>query len=298
MFLAEIVEPQVLDELQELKEVKPNEIAEYLKGFVPEITDFGINILIAILIFFLGRKLISILIKILTRSFERAEWEGSVIDFLSTIINVILHGVLILIIIDRFGIQTTSLITLIGSAGLAIGLALQGSLSNFAGGVLILLLKPFRVGDYIIEDNNKNEGTVAKIDLFYTKLMTLDNKVIIIPNGSLANTSLTNVSTQDKRRIDIKIGIAYNADLRKAKNIILELLQNDEKVLKDQPMMVYVDSIGESSVMIGSILWVETAEFFSTKCRLTENIKTSLDENQIEIPHNKLDVHLTTKVDS
>src|SRR5690606_28228158 len=122
MFLAEIIEPQVIDELQELKEVKPNEIAKYLKGFVPEIIDFGMNILIAILIFFIGRKLIRILLKILKKSFERAGWEESVTDFLNTIINVILYGVLILIIIDRFGIQTTSLITLIGSAGLAIGL--------------------------------------------------------------------------------------------------------------------------------------------------------------------------------
>lgn len=298
MFLAGIEDSQVLDNLQEIKEVEVNEIMEYIKGFLPEIIDFGMNILITLVIFFIGRKLIRFLLRLLTRSFERAEWEESVIGFLNTIINVILHGVLILIIIDRFGVQTTSLITLIGSAGLAIGLALQGSLSNFAGGVLILVLKPFRVGDYIVEDNNKNEGTVAKIDLFYTKLTTLDNKVIIIPNGSLANTSLTNVSTQDKRRIDIKIGIAYDADLKKAKDIILNILENDDKVLKEETMMVYVDSIGESAVIIGSISWVETAEFFTTKCRLTENIKVSLDQNHIEIPHNKLDVQLTTNADS
>lgn len=297
MLLADIQETQVLEDLQELKEVEPNQVIEYLKSLVPDVIDFGINVLIAIFLLLIGRKVIKVLLKLLDKSFKRAGLEQSVINFISSILKVVLYVILILIIVDRFGIPTTSFITLIGSAGLAIGLALQGSLSNFAGGVLILVLKPFRVGDYIIENNDKNEGTVTEIDLFYTKLITFDNKVIVIPNGTLANTSLTNLSLQDKRRLDIKVGIRYDSDLKKAKDIILNILTRDDSILKDKDIKVYVDNLTENAVVIGCISWVNTSDYFTVKWRTIEKIKISFDENRIEIPYNnKLDVNLINTI--
>ena len=178
------------------------------------------------------------------------------------------------------------------SCGVAIGLALQGSLSNFAGGVLILILKPFIIGDYIIEDNKGREGTVKEIQLFYTKLLTVDNKTVIIPNGTLANTSLTNVTAQDKRRLDLSVGISYDADLKKAKQLIEELLRKDEDVLQNEDITVFVDSLGDSAVVIGARGWVKKEAYWTAKWRLTENIKLTLDENGIEIPFNQVVVHM------
>ena len=175
---------------------------------------------------------------------------------------------------------------------MAIGLALQGSLSNFAGGVLILLLKPFVVGDYIIEDSQKNEGTVKEIQIFYTKLSTVDNKTIVIPNGTLANTSLTNVTAKDVRRLDLSIDISYEADLRKAKEIIEGLLKEDDSILKEEEILVFVDQLGASSVVIGTRAWVKTDEYWPTRWRLLEEIKLALDENHIEIPYQQITLHM------
>ena len=180
----------------------------------------------------------------------------------------------------------------LASCGVAIGLALQGSLSNFAGGVLILLLKPFVVGDYIVEDNKGREGTVKEIQLFYTKLLTVDNKTVIIPNGALANTSITNVTEQDKRRLDFAVGISYDADLKMAKQLIEELIRKDEDVLQNEDVSVFVDTLGDSSVVIGARGWVKKDAYWTAKWRLTENIKLTLDDNGIEIPYNQVVVHV------
>lgn len=268
-------------DLQELNEVKPNEILELLEGLMPEILNFGINVLIAVIVFFLGRKGIKLVLKLISRSFRHSEIDESVVNFIKSIVNVILYIVLILVIIDRFGIKTTSLITLLGSAGLAIGLALQGSLSNFAGGVLILILKPFRVGDYIIEDNKKNEGVVVAIDLFYTRLLTEDDKSIIIPNGSLANTSLTNVTGQNKRRLDIMVTIGYKDDLKRIKESLRKILMDEKRTLKQEEIIVYVNSLEESTVTIGCRVWVHAGDYLDTKWDLTEQIKGIIEENKI-----------------
>ena len=188
--------------------------------------------------------------------------------------------------------DTTSVAAALASCGVAIGLALQGSLSNFAGGVLILVLKPFVVGDYIVEDNKGREGTVKEIQLFYTKLLTVDNKTVIIPNGTLANTSLTNVTAQDKRRLDLSVGISYDADLKKAKELIEGIFRADEDILKEEGINVFVDNLGDSSVVIGARGWVKKDAYWTTKWRLTENIKLTLDENGIEIPFNQVVVHV------
>ena len=181
---------------------------------------------------------------------------------------------------------------LIASGGVAIGLALQGSLSNFAGGVLILLLKPFEVGDYIIEDTNKNEGTVKEIQIFYTKLSTIDNKTIVIPNGILTNNSLTNATAKDERRLDLKVDIAYEASIKEAKAVIETILKNDEAVLQDEDINVFVDALGESSVVLGARAWTKNEDFWSAKWRILEEIKEQLDEHHISIPYQQLMVHM------
>ena len=188
--------------------------------------------------------------------------------------------------------DTASVAALIASGGVAAGLALQGSLSNFAGGVLILLLKPFEVGDYIVEDTNHNEGTVKEIQIFYTKLSTIDNKTIVIPNGILTNSSLTNMSAQPERRLNIKIGITYEADLKKAKKIMEKLLTEDDCVMKDKEISVFVDNLADHAVVIGARGWVKNEEFWPTQWRLLEKIKLSFDEAGIEIAYPQMKVHM------
>lgn len=186
--------------------------------------------------------------------------------------------------------DSASLIALFGSAGLALGLALQGSLANFAGGVLILLMKPFKVDDYIVTASG--EGTVAVIGLVYTTLLTVDNKKIVIPNGTLANSPLTNVTTMEKRRLDISVGIGYQADLKKAKKVLQRIYENHPEIIKEDGITVFVDSLGESSVLLGARGWVSTGTFWQTKWEITEEIKLAFDREGIEIPYNYLNVQM------
>lgn len=174
---------------------------------------------------------------------------------------------------------------------MAVGLALQGSLSNLAGGMLILFLKPFVVGDYIIEDSHGNEGTVKEIQIFYTKLATIDNKTIIVPNGTLANTSLTNVTDKDYRQLDLKVDIAYEADLCLAKKLLQGLVKNDPSVIQSMEHNVFVNELGSSSVVLGVRAWVKSEEYWPTRWRMLENIKLTLDENHIAIPYQQITVH-------
>ena len=193
------------------------------------------------------------------------------------------------------GIPTSSVIAAISAAGLAIGLALQGSLSNFAGGVLILLFKPFDIGDYIKEDTHGNEGTVEGIDLFYTKLKTPDNKQVVVPNGILANSSLTNFTSQNMRRVDITVGISYDSDIKLAKSILLDIINADERVLKDQDINVFVAELAESQVTLGTRFWVATDDYWQTKWDMLELYKEQLEGNGIDIPFNQLCVTINEK---
>lgn len=269
-----------------------NRFTQYINEHIPNIIGFGIKVLLAFIFFFIGAKLIKLLRRIVRRSLERSTVDKGVEQFVDSAVKVLLYSVLIFTIAANFGVDTTSVAALLASGGLAIGFALQGSLSNFAGGVLILLLKPFVVGDYIIEDSQKNEGTVKEIQIFYTKLSTVDNKTIVIPNGTLANTSLTNVTAKDIRRLDLNVDISYEADLRKAKDVIRSLVEHDESVLKDMEQLVFVDQLAQSSVVIGIRAWVKTEEYWTARWRILEEIKLSLDENQIEIPYRQVAVHL------
>lgn len=286
---------EVLNHAQEgLQQVaeNPGIIRTWLEGMVPDLLNFAFQVVIAVLIYIIGGRIIRFITKMVPRSMERAGTDEGVRQFVIPVIRYSLYVVLIFIIMGLFGIATTSAVAVLGSAGVAVGLALQGSLSNFAGGVLILLLKPFRVGDYIIEDSNKNEGTVAEISIFYTKLVTADNKVIMIPNGTLSNSSLTNVSNMERRRVDVAVGISYEADIRQAKEVLLAVADRDEARLADEEALVFVDSLGESAVNMVVRIWVKSDDYWTAKWRLTEEVKYTLDEHGISIPYPQLDVQI------
>lgn len=265
---------------------------KYLNDHIPDLITFGLKIVLAIVFFFIGRKIITWIRKIVRKSFERSNADKGVEQFVDSLLKFFLYAILLFSIVTKFGVESSSIAALIATGGVAIGLAVQGSLSNFAGGVLILLLKPFVVGDYIIEDNHKNEGTVKEIQIFYTKLSTVDNKTIIIPNGTLANTSLTNVTAKEVRRLEIKVGISYDSDLRKAKKILAEILDREEKILKEDEVLIYVDNLADSSVQIGIRAWVKTDDYWPVRWKLLEEIKLTFDREGIEIPYPQIKVHM------
>lgn len=269
-----------------------NQFTAYLQENIPNIIGFGVKVLFAILFFLVGRAVIKWIRKIVRHSMERSNADVGVRQFVDSVLKVVLYFILLFSIATKFGVDAASVAALIASGGVAIGLALQGSLSNFAGGVLILLLKPFEVGDYIIEDTNKNEGTVKEIQIFYTKLSTIDNKTIVIPNGILTNNSLTNATAKDERRLDLKVDIAYEASIKEAKAVIEMILKNDEAVLQDEDINVFVDALGESSVVLGARAWTKNEDFWSAKWRILEEIKEQLDEHHISIPYQQLMVHM------
>lgn len=271
---------------------KLNALQQFIKDLPDKLMAFGIKFVFAVVIFIIGVKIISIIRKIVKKSLELREAELGVRQFLDSAIKGILYFVLIVWLASYFGFQTTSLIALLGSAGVALALALQGSLSNVTGGILILLLKPFKVGDYIIEDNKGNEGTVVEIQLFYTRLRTVDEKIVVIPNGTLANTSLTNINASPDRRITIKVGVAYDSNLDKCKKVIKKTIVSNDSVDQSRDIRVVVDSLDASAVTIASMFYVKNEEYFAVKWQLTEDIKLALDKAGIVIPFNQLDVHM------
>ena len=269
-----------------------NKLLETIEGYIPKVFDFLINVVIALVILFVGKIIIKYILKLCKKFFERAKVELSIQRFLDSLIKAVLYVVLIIIVCDIVGIDTASFIAVLGTLGVTIGLALQGSLSNFAGGVLILVLKPFRVGDYIIDNGSGREGTVDRIDLFYTKLITADNKAISIPNGSLSNSAVTNVTEFDKRRVDLSFGIGYADDIDKAKKLIYDVAANDEGVLKDKDIAVVVTELAASQVTIALRVWCKTENYWGVYSRLMENVKKELDAGGVEIPFNQLQVHI------
>ena len=269
-----------------------NRLVEYVNSQIPNIINFGLKVVLSLICFFIGRKLIRWVQKLVRASLNRANVDKGVEQFVDSMLKVVLYCILIFSLVANFGVDTTSIAALFASGGVAIGLALQGSLSNFAGGVLILLLKPFVVGDYIIEDTNHNEGTVKEIQIFYTKLSTVDNKTIVIPNGMLTNNSLTNATAKAERKLDLKVDIAYEADLRKAKAVIEEIIRQDDATIKNEEILVFVHELAESSVVIGARAWVKNEDYWNARWRILEEIKLKLDENEIEMAYPHLTVQM------
>ena len=276
--------------------VDPSVMEKMLKNFLDELPSkamgLGIKIVLCILLFFIGTKFIKMIQKMLTKSMQKAGAEEGVISFMASLTRAALYFLLIFFLLSGFGVDTASIIAVVGSAGVAIGLAVQGSLSNLAGGVLILTTKPFKVGDYIREANHGYEGTVKEIQIFYTKLVTVYNEVVILPNGELANSSLVNLTGNEIRKADIKLSISYRADIKKAKQVLQEMLEQDDAVLKQEDHFVFVSDLGESGIELVIRCCFKQENYWKGKWRLTEQAKLVLDQNGIEIPFPQLDVHM------
>ena len=265
-------------------------LEQHLEKLLDVIIDKAFDILFAIIFLYFGLKVVKFVAKIIKKSFEKTDMEDSVEGFLLSLIKGLLYVIVFITTATIVGFQVASLVTILGTASLAIGLALQGSLSNFAGGVLILIMKPFKVGDYIIENDKKCEGTVVAIDIFYTRLKTYDNKIIVIPNGNITANSIVNLSMEKYRRLDITVGVSYDSDIIKVKNILYDIIESSEYYNKNMDMNVFVDNLGESSIKMGVRCYVKTENYWTAKWEITENIKKKFDENNIVIPFNQLQI--------
>ena len=254
------------------------------------LSSFGISFFIALCILIIGRQAIKIIIKIISSALERSNTEDTVRIFVTNLLNTLLMIVVFIAAINQLGIQTTSIIAVLGAAGLAIGLALQGSLSNFAAGILIVIYRPYKVGDYIQADNHL--GTVDDIQIFSTVLRTPDNKVVVVPNGSIMNGSIVNFSHQKERRIDIVIGCSYDDDIDKVKEVLADVLSKDERILKEPKPRIALSELADSSVNFIVRPWVKNSEYLDVLYSLLEEIKKRFDQEGISIPYPQSDVHI------
>ena len=276
------------DKVEKLSQISWKEMFE---RYVPVACDYLLRIALVLMIFFVGRKLIKKIVSLCDQALKRHGMEVTVRRFFCNVINALGYICMLGILLQTVGLTATSLTALVASAGVAVGLALQGSLSNFAGGVLILLMKPFVIGDYIVQGNT--EGTVKEIGLVYTELITADNRLIVIPNGTLIDSSIVNVTATGKRRLELSVGIGYKSDLKKAKEVLIRLGENDPARDPENPVNVFVAELAESSVNLGLHVWVSSSEYWNAKWRLTENIKLAFDEEGIEIPFKQVEISVT-----
>ena len=267
-------------------------LESYLEGMVPKLISFALSVIGAILVYVIGVRVIRWIRRLFGKMLKRHNVDEGVCQFLDAIVKVSGYFILILMIVGFFGVTTASVVAVLGSAGLTLGLALQGSLSNFAGGVLILLLKPFTVGDYIIEESGKKEGTVQEISIFYTTLLTADQHIVVIPNGTLANNSITNLTKSGIRRLDIRVGISYASDIRRAKQVLQQVAEQSSHRLQSEAPVVLVDELADSSVELLVRIWTDPEEYWDERWEMTEQIKLALDSARIEIACPQLDVHV------
>lgn len=276
------------DKVEKLSQISWKEMFE---RYVPVVCDYLLRVALVLVIFFVGRKLIKKIVSLCDQALKRHGMEVTVRRFFCNVINALGYICMLGILLQTVGLTATSLTALVASAGVAVGLALQGSLSNFAGGVLILLMKPFVIGDYIVQGNT--EGTVKEIGLVYTELITADNRLIVIPNGTLIDSSIVNVTATGKRRLELSVGIGYKSDLKKAKEVLIRLGENDPARDPENPVNVFVAELAESYVNLGLHVWVSSSEYWNAKWRLTENIKMAFDEEGIEIPFKQVEISVT-----
>ncbi len=248
------------------------------------------NLLLVLVTLVVGLWIIKRIVKGFRRSAERTEMEPTLQRFLSSLIGVGLRVLLFITVAYMIGIEMTSFVAILGAAGLAVGLALQGSLANFAGGALILMFKPFKVGDFI--DTGSHMGSVNEIQIFNTILKTPDNKTIIIPNGQLSNSSVTNFSTEENRRVDMTFGISYSDDIQKAKSVLKSLIDQDDRIFADPAPVIVVSSLGDSSVNITTRAWCKSGDYWNIYFEMQEKVKETFDREQISIPFPQRDVHM------
>jgi small conductance mechanosensitive channel len=251
---------------------------------------FGVQFLLAIVVYFAGNFIIKKMLKLVALTLEKKKVEATLHSFLLSILSTLLKAIQIIIFASMLGIQTASFIAILGAAGLAIGLALQGSLANFAGGVLILLFRPFKNGDAIKAQGYV--GSVEEIQIFNTILKTFDNQRIIIPNALLSNGCVTNINVNGTRRVDMVFGIGYNDDITKAKALLRSIIEADERVLKDQPVDIWVGEHGDSSVNLFVRPWANSEDYWGIYFDMMEKVKIEFDKENISIPFPQRDVHI------
>ncbi len=263
---------------------------ETVKKLIDIGVNSGIKILEAFLILWIGSKIIKLLLKGLRKGRLFNRIEKSLQSFLISFVSASLKIILYISVASFLGVPMTSLITVLGSAAVAIGLALQGGLSNLAGGVMILFFKPFQIGDYV--DTHADSGTVTDISLFYTTLQTVDNRVVMLPNGSLVNNPLINYSKLKERRLDLTISVDYATDIDKVKQVITETALKDERIIKEKDIFVRLNEMADSSLNFVVRVWVKSEDYWPVSFDLKENIKKTLDKNKISIPFPQVDVHV------
>jgi small conductance mechanosensitive channel len=254
------------------------------------IIPWGINIVMAIVIYIIGKFIVGILINVFGKVMARSKYDDMLIEFVKAIVKAILMLFVIVASLDKLGVNTTSMVAIFGAAGLAIGLSLQGSLQNFAAGVMLLVFRPFKSGDFI--DAGGEMGTVMNISIFTTILTTPDNKQIIVPNGKVYGGNITNFSANETRRVDMVVGISYDSDLRKAKQILNEMLAADERILSEPAAKVAVSELADSSVNFIVRPWVKSADLWDVKFDFTEAVKLRFDAEGIIIPFPQMEVHV------
>ena len=255
--------------------------------------DFLPNLITALILLVVGLWVIRLINGLVRRFFERKDYDEALETFLQSFIKMGLKFLLFVLVVTQLGVKSSSLVAMVGAAGLAVGLALQGSLANFAGGVLILLFKPFRVGDFISAQGV--DGTVKEINIFTTKVNTFGNQVAIIPNGKLSNENIINFNSEKTRRNKIEVGIGYGSDIRKAKEILLNICQEDVRILPTPAPEVYVAELADSSVNLSLRFWANNEDFWAAHFHVMETLKARFDEEGIEIPFPQRDVHLVGK---
>ena len=253
-------------------------------------SSLSISLLMALAILIIGRQLVKLILRLITVALEKSNVEDTVRIFVTNLLNTLLMILVFIAAINQLGIETTSIIAVLGAAGLAIGLALQGSLSNFAAGILIVIYRPYKVGDYIEAGNYA--GTVKDIQIFSTVLKTPDNKIVVVPNGSIMNGSIVNYSDQDTRRIDLIVSCGYEDDIDKVRSVLEDILKKEKRVLKDPKPQIAVTELADSSVNFIFRPWVKSTDYLPVYYSLLEEVKKRFDKEGISIPYPQSDVHI------
>lgn len=270
-------------------EFDTNSLEGIIQSATPLVLEALKSIFIAVIVYLVGKWVIGLAMKALTKVFNKSDLDASLTSFLKSFVRGLLYVLLILAVLATLGVEVTAFVAILGAAGLAVGLALQGSLANFAGGVLILVFKPFKIGDTV--EAQGTLGSVEKIDILYTTIRQFDNKVVTVPNGNLANNNITNFSEKPTRRVEMAVGVAYGTDLKLTRKIILDTLKKDERIHADPAPAVYFTNFGDNSLDLSVRCWSDAGDLWPVFWDNMENIKESLEENNIEVPFPQRDVH-------
>ncbi|WP_299995038.1 mechanosensitive ion channel domain-containing protein [uncultured Clostridium sp.] len=268
-------------------------LEQFINRLIEWLTTEGIKLVIGLFLLWAGWKIAKKIVNIMSKTLEKKNVDITIRTFLDTFVEVVLKGIVVYIFLEQVGIKTTGIAALLASAGVAIGLALQGSLSNFAGGVIILLIRPFNVGDYI--EGSGHSGTIEKIGMFYTHMTTVDNKLILIPNGNLANGSIVNYSAKELRRVDLTFGVGYEQDVLKVKRVLSNIIDAHDLILKTPEPFIALSAHGDSAVNFVVRVWVNNGNYWKVHFDLLESVKVKFDEEEISIPYPQMDLHIKKK---